>query len=103
MGTSSELWAKILLTHKTPTPMAFLTQNPEALSLRLSNPFRTQVLERWKVIQSNLYLNPTNLIHTNICNSYSTHFIMHIPPYRYVLLSLITDQDLSILPKSELC
>merc|ERR1711954_91888 len=102
LHTSSELWAKILLTHKTPTPMAFLTHNPEALSLRLSNPFCTQILERWKVIQSNLYLNPINLIHTNICNSDSTNFIMHIPPYRYVPLNLITDQDLSVLPKSKL-
>merc|ERR1711954_82678 len=67
-----------------------------------SNPFWTQVLERLKVIQSNLYLNPINLIHTNICNSSSTNFIMHIPPYRYVPLNLITDHDLSILPKSEL-
>ena len=82
--------------------MAFLTHNPEALSLRLSNPFWTQVLERWKFIKSNLYLTPTNLIHTNICNSESTNFIMHIPPYKYVPLNLITDQDLNILPKSEL-
>merc|ERR1711954_167888 len=49
-------------------------------------------------IQSNLYLNPTNLIHTNICNSTSTNFIIHIPPYRYVPLNLITDHDLIILP-----
>merc|ERR1711954_165617 len=68
-----------------------------------SNPFWTQVLERLKVIQSNLYLNPINLIHTNICNSTATNFIMHTPPYRYVPLKLITDHDLSILPKSELC
>merc|ERR1711954_136819 len=102
LHTSTELWAKILLTHKTPTPMAFLTHNPEALSLRLSNPFWTQVLERWKVFQSNLYLNQTNLIHTNLCNSDSTNFIMNIPPYRYVPLNLITDQDVSILPKSKL-
>merc|ERR1711954_31045 len=27
LHTSTELWAKILLTNKTPTPMAFLTQN----------------------------------------------------------------------------
>ena len=71
--------------------MAFLTHNPEALSLRLSNPFWTQVLERWKGIQSNLYLTPTNLIHMNICNSDSTNFIMHLPPYKYVPLNLITD------------
>merc|ERR1711954_41178 len=99
---SSELWAKILLNHNTPTTSAFLTHNPEALSLRLSNPFWTLVLERWKFIQSNLYLTPTNLIHTNICNSESTNFIMHIPPYKYIPLNLITDQDLNILPKSEL-
>merc|ERR1712081_7630 len=46
LHTSSELWAKILLTHNTPTPMAFLTRNTVALSLRFSNPFWTQVLER---------------------------------------------------------
>merc|ERR1719347_615606 len=102
LHTSSELWAKILLTHKTPTPMAFLTHNPDALSLRLSNPFWTQVLERWKFIQSNLHLTPMNLIHTNICNSESTNFIIHIPPYKYVPLNLITDQDLNILPKSKM-
>ena len=102
LHTSTKLWAKILLNHKTPTPMAFLTHIPEALSLRLSNPFWAQVLERWKIIHSNLYLPPTNLIHTNICNSDSTYFIMHLPPYKYVPLNLITDQDLNILPKSEL-
>merc|ERR1711954_36850 len=42
-------------------------------------------------------------IHTNICNSTATNFIIHIPPYRYVPLNLITDHDLCILPKSELC
>merc|ERR1711954_621589 len=83
--------------------MAFLTQNLETLSPRMSNPFWTQVLERWKAIRPKLYHNPDDLIHTNICNSTKTSFIMHIPPYRYVPLSLITDQDMSILPKSELC
>ena len=58
--------------------MAFLTHNTEALSLRLSNPFWTQVLDRWKIIQSNLYSTPTNLIHTNICNSKSTNFPLSI-------------------------
>merc|ERR1712112_694650 len=90
------------MTHKTPTPMSFLTQNPETLVMRLSNPFWTQVLERWKAIKPKLYTNPINLIHTNICNSTATSFIIHIPPYRYVPLNLITDHDLSILPKSEL-
>merc|ERR1712082_37047 len=42
LHTSSEHWAKILFNNKTPTPMAFLTQNPETLSLRLSNPFWTR-------------------------------------------------------------
>merc|ERR1711954_119834 len=60
LHTSPKLWAKILLNHDTPTPMAFLMHNTEALSLRLSNPFWTQVLERWKIIQSNLYSPPTN-------------------------------------------
>merc|ERR1712081_153864 len=73
-----------------------------ALSLRLSNPSWTQVLEGWKFIKSNLYLTPMNLIHTNICNSESTNFIMHIPPYRYFPPHFITDQDLNILPKSKL-
>merc|ERR1711954_744 len=59
---------------------AFLTWNPETLSLRLSNPFWTQVLERWKAIQPNLYTNPINLIHTSICNSTATNLIIHIPP-----------------------
>merc|ERR1712081_62450 len=44
----------------------------------------------------------TNPINTNICNSESTNFIMHISPYQYVPLNLITDKDLNILPKSEL-
>merc|ERR1711954_497598 len=66
LHTSSELWAKIILTHKTPTPMAFLTQNLETLSPRLSNPFWTQVLERWKAIRPKLYTNPNDMIHTNI-------------------------------------
>merc|ERR1711954_127611 len=70
--------------------MAFLTQNPETLSLR------------WKAIRPNLYTNPINLIHTNICNSTATSFIIHIPPYKYVPLNLITDHDSSILPPSEL-
>ena len=82
--------------------MAFLTHNTEALSLRLSNPFWTQVLERWKIIHSNLYSTPTNLIHTNICNSKSTNFPLSIPPYKYVPLNLITDENLNILPKSQL-
>merc|ERR1712081_123817 len=43
-----------------------------------------------------------NLIHTNICNSTATSFIIQIPPYKYVPLNLITDHDLSILPPSEL-
>merc|ERR1711954_101213 len=80
LHTSSELWAKIILTHETPTPMAFLTQNLETLSPRLSNPFWIQVLERWKAIRPKLYTNPDNLIHTNICNSTETSFIIHIPP-----------------------
>merc|ERR1712112_727487 len=102
LHTSSELWAKILLTHKTPNPMAFLTQNHDALSPRMSNPFWTQVLERWKVIRPKLYHNQNDLIHTNICNSTKTSFTILIPPYRYIPLSLIVDHDLNILPPSEL-
>merc|ERR1711954_131650 len=102
LHTSSKLWAKILLNHDTPTPMAFLTHNTVALSLRLSNHFWTHVLERWKTIHSNLYSTPTNLIHTNICHSKFTNFPLSIPPYKYVRLNLITDQNLNILPKSQL-
>jgi len=82
--------------------MAFLTQNPETLSLRLSNPFWTQVLERWKAIRPKLYNNPNDMIHTNICDSTKTSFIIHIPPYRYVPLNLIIDHNFNILPPSEL-
>merc|ERR1711942_112017 len=79
-----------------------LTQNLETLSPRMSNPFWTQVLERWKAIRPKLYHNPDDLIHTNICNSTETSFIIHIPPYRYVPLNLIVDHNLNILPPSEL-
>ena len=82
--------------------MAFLTQNHETLSPRMSNPFWTQVLERWKVIRPKLYHNQDDLIHTNICNSTKTSFTILIPPYRYIPLSLIVDHDLNILPPSEL-
>merc|ERR1712081_96571 len=82
--------------------MAFLTQNLETLSPRLSNPFWTQVLERWKAIRPKLYTNPSDIIHTNICNLTETSFTIHIPPYRYVPLNLIVDHNLSILPPSEL-
>ena len=82
--------------------MAFLTQNPETLSLRLSNPFWTLVLERWKAIRPKLYTNPSDIIHTNICNSTETSFTIHIPPYRYIPLNQIVDHNLSILPPSEL-
>merc|ERR1711954_510364 len=102
LHTSAELWAKILLTNKTPTPMAFLTQNLETLSPRMSNPFWTQVLERWKAIRPKLYHNQDDLIHTNICNSTKTSFTILIPPYKYIPLSLIVDHDLNILPPSEL-
>merc|ERR1712114_140134 len=104
LHTSPELWAKILLNHDTPTPMAFLTRNTVALSLRLSNPFWTHVLERWKIIHTNLYSysTPTNLKHINICHSKFTNTPLSIPPYKYVLLNLITDHNLNILPKSQL-
>merc|ERR1711954_33620 len=72
------------------------------LSPRMSNPFWTQVLEQWKIIRPKLYHNPDDLIHTNICNPTKTSFTILIPPYRYIPLSLIVDQDLNILPPSEL-
>merc|ERR1711954_457385 len=72
------------------------------LSPRLSNPFWTQVLERWKAIRPKLYNNPNDMIHTNICNSTKTSFIIHIPLYRYVPLNLIVDHNFNILPPSEL-
>ena len=82
--------------------MAFLTHNPVALSLGLSNPFWTQVLERWKALHTNLYSTPTHLIHTNICHSKLTNFLLSIPPYKYIPLYLITDECMNILPKSQL-
>ena len=80
LHSSKELWAKILLNQDTPIPMAFLTHRTVALSLRLSNPFWTLVLERWKTLSTNLYSVSTNLIHTNICHSNSTNFPLSIPP-----------------------
>merc|ERR1712081_129667 len=59
--------------------MAFLTQNLETLSPRLSNPFWTQVLERWKAIRPKLYTNPNDIMHTNICNSTDSHRLPQTP------------------------
>ena len=62
----------------------------------VSNPFWTQVLERWKVILGQIPAD-VMLPFTNICTPSLT-----LKNYRYIPLLRVTDENFNILPPSEL-